>query len=181
MEIHHYTSLIYADYCCFFSIGNIELFRAYQNLSCWENLHVHSLPPPPGPWDSGFGILGLGTLGPRNWDFATWDFWPLDPGTRNLTLRTLELEHWDPETSNLTPPQIVLNLSVKQILIIKSYGMYVKNIKLRIQKIKVRYFETFLCQSLKKVVRASPFKKKNLLFTQLKALKKWWKMLFISS
>ena len=45
MEIRHYTSLIYADYCCFFSIGNIELFRAYQNFSYWENLHVHSLPP----------------------------------------------------------------------------------------------------------------------------------------
>ena len=138
MEIHHYTSLIYADYCCFFSIGNIELFRAYQNLSCWENLHVHSLPPPPGPWGSGFGILGLGTPGPRNWDFATWDFWPLDSGTRNLTLRTLELEHWDPETSNLTPPQIVLILFVKQILIIKSYVMYVEIVGFWIQKIKVK-------------------------------------------
>ena len=49
MEIRHYAPLIYADYCCFFSIGNIELFRAYQNFSCWENLHVHSpiLPSPP--------------------------------------------------------------------------------------------------------------------------------------
>ena len=46
MEIRHYTPLIYVDYCYFFSIGNIELFRAYQNFSCWENLHVHSLPPP---------------------------------------------------------------------------------------------------------------------------------------
>ena len=41
MEIRHDAPLIYADYCCFFSIGNMELFRAYQNFSCWENLHVH--------------------------------------------------------------------------------------------------------------------------------------------
>ena len=46
MEICRYTSLIYGDYCCFFSIENIELLWTYQNFSCWENLHVHSPPPP---------------------------------------------------------------------------------------------------------------------------------------
>ena len=83
----------------------------------------------PGTWDSGTQELGLCNLG---------HFWPLDSGTRNLTLRTLELEHWDPDTSNLTPPQIALILFVKQILIIKSYGMYVEIVGFWIQKIKVR-------------------------------------------
>ena len=46
MEICHYASLIYADYCCFFSIGNIEPFWTYLNFSWWENVHVHPPLPP---------------------------------------------------------------------------------------------------------------------------------------
>ena len=46
MEICHYASLIYADYCCFFSIGNIEPFWTYVNFSWWENVHVHPPLPP---------------------------------------------------------------------------------------------------------------------------------------
>ena len=46
MEICRQTSLIYADYCYFFSSGNIEPFCSYQNFSFQEDAHAHSGLPP---------------------------------------------------------------------------------------------------------------------------------------
>ena len=45
MEICRWKSLIYADYCYFFSSGNIEPFWRYQNFSSRkEDVNVHSPP-----------------------------------------------------------------------------------------------------------------------------------------
>ena len=44
MEICCYTSLIYVDYCYFFSSRNIEPFRTYKNFSSLEDEHADSPP-----------------------------------------------------------------------------------------------------------------------------------------
>ena len=99
----------------------------------------------PGTW-----YLGPGTWYPRTWDprtlgLGTSNPWILGPG--NLTLGALKMGPWDPETSNWPPPQIVLYFFVKQISIIKSWDMCVKNVPPRIQKIKFRdTFFSFLFQ-----------------------------------
>ena len=36
--------LIYADFYYFFSSGHIEPFWTYQNVSSWEDVHLHSPP-----------------------------------------------------------------------------------------------------------------------------------------
>ena len=85
-------------------------------------------------WDPGPGTPGAKNLRP-------WDPGPGTPelavttlGYGTLTPETLEMGPWDHETSNWPPPQIVLALFVKQILIIKSQGMGVENVGARIQK-----------------------------------------------
>ena len=45
MEICRYTSIIYADYCYFFSRGNIGPFRTYHP----GRMYMYILPPPTPP------------------------------------------------------------------------------------------------------------------------------------
>ena len=74
---------------------------------------------------SGPEALDLGPWDPRLWNPGPWDLgsWGSGTGTlghRTLTPGTLVMGSWDPVTSNWPPPQIVLTLFVRLILIIKS-------------------------------------------------------------